>query len=343
LFSYLLGAALLIWHHPFVLFILFQLTEFLAVYAIFTQRNAALPLRSFLSYAVNPVILVWMWLGLQNQAMCLVPIAVVFLVRSEMRRSILFAFGFAVSKIFSLWTIIPALGFQRMRSIIFFGLVLALIYGPFFMVGSQGFSSKATEADGYLSDNSQGGGVESLIGLISSPTLQKEIAHLSLLGTAGALFLVVLAVMAIRWKMGTKRIADEQSFEQKLVYTSILATLMMLIYQAFSPYTAPDYLATVVAFSPMLIKSRFWSKLDQIIFAIVSYLQAVIYLLWFHFAEFGSQDVGRGGAFVAVLVLGNVFTVGFCLRCMWKAFIFFQKENLTEPGDFAQEASYLSR
>jgi hypothetical protein len=333
LFSYLLAAALVIWHHPFSLYLLFQLIEFAAVYAIFTQKNSPLPLQSFLRYAFNPIILVWMWLGLQNQAMCLVPVAAVYLFRSEARRSLFFAIGFAISKIFALWTIIPALALQRARSILLFVLVLGAIYLPFLLVGSHGISFLATEANGRISDDAHGSGIESLVGLIPSEPRQIVVGHLVLLITGALLLLVILGCFLLRLRIGTRKVSD-LSFEQKLLFTAIPAVLMMLIYQAFASYTAPDYLATAVAFVPVLTKFRFWSAIDQVLFAIMCYFQAVIYLFWFHFQEFGIADARHSGIFVLLLVLGNLFTIGFLGRHAWKTWIFFVR-----PGAGLRELS----
>jgi hypothetical protein len=326
LFSYVVAIPLLIVHHPFGLFALFQLIEGGSVYAIFTQRNDPLSLRGFLSYAVNPVVLVWMWLGLQAQTMCLVPIAVVFAVRNETSRSLLYAFGLAISKVFSLWTIIPALAFQRVRSAIIFGLGVALIHVPFMLVGSSGISFKSTEGNGTLSDNTTGGGIESLLGLVASPVLRTQLAHASLFLTGGLLLAVMAGVLLFRWRIGEANLNEPQVVERRLAYISVFSVILTLIFQAFSPYTTPDYLATAIVLVPTLVKAGFWSRADQVIFIMVTFLQSIVYEVWFHFAEISHEDPRRNAAFLALLVTCNLFTIGFCLTCGRKSYLVLRHE-----------------
>jgi hypothetical protein len=49
-------------------------------------------------------------------------------------------------------------------------------------------------------------------------------------------------------------------------------------------------------------------------------------LVWFHFAEFSDKDAHGNWVFLALLIACNIFTVGFCLACAWRSFVFLRRE-----------------
>jgi hypothetical protein len=323
LFPDLLAIAVRIWDHRFALILLFQLVEFAAVYALFTQRNVPMSRGDFLRYAFNPVVLVWLWLGLQNQIMCLIPIAAAFALRGEIGRNALFALGFALSKIFALWTILPALLVQRARSAIVFGVALLVIYVPFLLLGSTGISFKATEATGSITDDASHSGIESWVGLIPSAPWEAGVTHGMLRFTALLLLVVLLAACFVRLKFMPEAPGPNASFARDLAFTAIFATLLTLVYQAFATYTTPDYLTVAIVVLPFLVTAKFWTQWDQVFFAVVCYLQATVYLLWFHLPEFGVRNPRENGIFLVFLILVNIGTIGLCGLCACRTWTFF--------------------
>ena len=321
LFPYALAGAVWLWHNQFAIIILLQLVEFAAVYAIFTQRNLALSLRSFLIFAFNPLLLVWIWLSAANQSMCLIAVAAAFALRNETARSLLFALTFAASKVFSLFTIIPALLCQRIRSGFIFALGLAVIYVPFLMVGSTGISFKATEASGYITDNTNHTGVLSLVGLIpvkSEVTLTRPI----LMMTAALLLAVMLVALWLKFQLGLGKEKNGGTTERDIIFVSVFATLLTLIYQAFATYTIPDYLLGVVILVPVLVQARFWTEWDQVLIALVCYAQTVVFLAWFHFAEFGTEP-WNSTFYLSILIIENALVYLLCGRCAWRAWTYY--------------------
>ena len=307
LFPYLLAITEWVWHHPFALILLFQWIEFASVYAIFTQKNAPLSLGAFLAYALNPITVVWIWLGLQNQVMCLIPVAAVIALRNETGRSLLFALGLAVSKVFALWTILPALLGQRLKSKIVFVAALLAIYVPFVIMGASPLSFKASEITGEITEDAKVPGVESLFGYMPLGSMETEVTHGVLIVTAGLLLATLLWAFVMRFKLDAGKIDADARFQRELIFTAIFATLLTLIYQAFATYTAPDYLLVAVFFAPLLVKAKFWTNGDHALFVIMCYLQSTIYLLWYHLAEFGIVSQRSSTVFLVLLVLGNLF------------------------------------
>lgn len=329
LFPYLLAGAVYLWDNRFAIIILFQLAEFVGVFVIFTQKNVALTLRDFLLYALNPITLLWIWLGLANQVTCLIPAAAAIALRNETSRSALFAFGFAISKMFALWTIIPALLCQRIRSIIVFGVVLLVIYLPFLLMGSKGFSTSATEASGSVTNAAARPGVESLANIaalyVSDSTLA-SLVHGILLFTAGLLCLAILSACWLRLRLKLDWHDTSGPLRDKIVFTTIFATLLTLIYQAFATYTIPDYLLVVIVYLPFLVRFKFWTIWDQILVVVACYFQAIIFQIWFHFAEFGNARPLSNPLFLALELVGNACTIALCLRCAYRTYQFYAAE-----------------
>ena len=336
LFPYVLAGAVWLWHDRFALIILLQLVEFAAVYAIFTQKTVPLSLRTFLIFALNPLILVWIWLSLANQSMCLIAVAAAFALRSEMARSLLFALTFASSKIFSLWTIIPALLCQRFRSWVVFGVTLLVIYVPFLMAGSTGISFKATEASGYITDDTGHSGIESIVWMIPIPAGMTEtnLTHLILMFTAGLLLAVMLVACWLRFRLGlgTGLGNDVAKYQRDIIFTAIFATLLTMIYQTFATYTIPDYMLGVIIMVPVLVQTKFWTAWDQVLIALTCYFQTIVFLVWFHFAEFGNPLPRTSGLFVFILVVGNICTYALCGRCAYRGYIFYSAALAASSG-----------
>jgi hypothetical protein len=324
LFTYLIAAGVWLRHDPFVIYVVLQLSEFLPIYVLFTQKNIPLSLRSFLGYAVNPIVVVVVWLGAQNQVLCLIPLAALFAVRNEEVRSVWYALGFSLSKLFALWTIIPALAFQRFRSIVVCGAVTALIYLPFLLLGSQGISLKATQLSGEIFDDANSLGAETLLLYLPQPASSK-VGHIALKATEGVLLLVMAAALCLRLRLGERRIAG-LGLERKALFVCILAMLMTLIFQAFSPYTVPEYLGSAVAFIPLLAKSGFWRAGDQILFAFVSFLQVLVFLLMFHSGEILKGWVTTSPTFLVCTLLQNLCLLALLAAFVGKTVTFFRRE-----------------
>jgi hypothetical protein len=326
LFPYWLAGSVGIWHNRFAIVILLELVEFLAVYAIFTQRNVPLTLRSFLIFAFNPLVLVWIWLSVANQVMCLIAVAAAFALRSELARSLLFAVTFASSKVFALWTILPALMCQRVRSWFIFAIALVVIYVPFLYAGSTGISFKATEASGFITDDSNHTGVLSLVGLFSRGPSEDYLTKPVLAATAVLLLAVLLAAFWLRFRLGLGKASNSGMGKRDIIFVSAFSTMLTMVFQTFATYTIPDYFMGVIVLVPVLAAVNFWTARDVVLVLLVSYFQTVTFLVWFHFAEFGNPAPRTSSGFDALLIVENFFTFLLCARGVWRLVEYYRAE-----------------
>lgn len=328
LFPYWLAGAAWLWHDRFALIILIQVVEFAAVYVIFTQRTVPLTKRSFLIFALNPLVLLWIWLSIANQVMCLFAVAAAFALRSELARSVIFALTFASSKIFVLWTVAPALLCQRVRTWFYFAAALTVIYVPFLLIGSTGISFKATEASGYITDNTNHTGVLSMVGLIpvkDEVTLTRPV----LAFTALLLLATGLVALAMRFKLGLGREKNSGAAERDIIFISVFATVLTMIYQAFATYTIPDYFLSMIILVPFLVQAKFWTTWDLVLIVVTCFWQSVVFLTWFHFDEFGNPLPRTSGLYVTILAIENVLTWWLCLRSAWRAYTYYAPQLRT--------------
>jgi len=179
---------------------------------------------------------------------------------------------------------------------------------------------KATEESGYITDDAGHTGIESLWWLIPAKS-EATVTHGVLILTGALLLAFMLAASWLRFrlKLGVGGAQDEARMKRDIGFTAIFASVLTLTYQAFASYTIPDYLMGALIFVPVLVQMKFWTAWDQILIALTSYFQAVIYLVWFHFAEFGNPAPRTSMVFDVVLVLGNVCTVALWVRCAFRA------------------------
>ena len=63
----------------------------------------------------------------------------------------------------------------------------------------------------------------------------------------------------------------------------------------------------------------------MVLVLLVSYLQTVTFLVWFHSAEFGNPAPRTSLGFDALLIVENFFTYLLCARCAWRLVEFYRQ------------------
>ena len=323
LFPYLMAGSVWIWHSRFALVILLQAVEFVAVYAIFTQKNLPLTLRSFLIYAFNPLILVWIWIGLANQVMCLFAVVAAVALRSETARSLLYALTFASSKIFSLWTIIPALLCQRFRSMVVFGVTLIVIYVPFLCAGSTGMSLVTTEANGTITDATNEAGILSLVGLIAGGAfpIGRDAPDPEVHGGTFAGRHADRVLAAVPAEAGEGKIADRTGPDVHLDFCHAADADLPGLRHLHGARLFPgsDHPCPGADRAEILGEVGPGAAGGHLLLSV-----SVVFLVWFHFAEFGNPQPRTSWLFDFILIVENALTYWLCGRCAYLAFTYYR-------------------
>jgi hypothetical protein len=179
---------------------------------------------------------------------------------------------------------------------------------------------KATEADGYITDNTNHTGVLSLVGLVPAQGGEVVLTRPILMLTGALLLATLVTALWMKFRLGLGAEKNSGAAERDVLFIGAFASLLTMIYQAFATYTIPDYILGVIIFGPVLARLKFWTAWDEALIAVTCYFLAVVYLLWFHFAEFGNDQPRTSLVYDVPLAICNLCVFALFARCAWRTF-----------------------
>jgi hypothetical protein len=281
LFTYFPATAVGLWPSLFSIVLLFQLVEWLAVYLLVGDAGPKLGIPAFLLFALNPVTLVYFWLGAEQTAFVLLALALALHWRTPVANGIGAALGMMISKVLSLWFLIPLLLARGWKMRFTFIGVCLLIALPFVLAGSTVMSSKITNPDGTLQD-------QSLLGTAGS--IWEFFSTTPAVSRAAVMTALALTALFITWRhlslygFGAN---PEQSDVRRFVGLS--AVCLILTFQVFFKDIVSDYLCPATWLVPLLLVRNDIRNFDFYLFLAVAAAETACELLMYHNREYAGH------------------------------------------------------
>jgi hypothetical protein len=309
LFTYFPATAVALWPSLLSIVLLFQLIEWTAVYLLVNDAGPKLGIPAFLLYALNPITLVYFFLGVQQNCFVLLALAMAFHWRTPFANGIAAAIGMMSSKILSFWFLIPlflARGWKMRFTFIGTCLLIAL---PFFLAGSTVMSSKITNPGGELQDQT----LLSTAGSIwefydSSPAFSRAVVM-------GALALTALYIAWRHFRLYGFGANPNEPDVQKFVYLS--ATCLIFTFQVFFKDIVADYICPATWLIPVLLLRNEIKKSDFYLFLIVTAAQTVCELLMYHNHEYAGRSAFFTSLFTAIRYVSPVLALSLLVRFLY--------------------------
>ncbi len=242
LFHYVLAAAIWIKPSPLAIMFAFQIGECLGLWLLLRAVQSRLPDRAvdrelFVLYALNPLIVVSLWLGGQDECLLILVLGVAVTLataRTNPLQSVLPALLLLTTKIFALWILAPLLRVQRLGQAMLMGIWIVVAMAAVSIISGsvpQSFRFSRDQGQDDLSSMTTSGNAWYWL---------EHAAHRPLGVPAAALCLLALAAAAL-WLYPRARGADP------LRYVLVGTALCGLTYQVFYKMTFPAYLAPGIA------------------------------------------------------------------------------------------------
>ncbi len=281
LFPYFPATAVALWPSLFSIVLLFQLIEWLAIYLLVGDAGPKFGIPAFLLYALNPVTLVYFWLGAEQSAFVLLALALALHWRRPFANGTGAALGIMVSKVLALWFLIPLLLARGWKMRFTFIGVCLLVALPFFLVGSTAMSSRITYPDGHLGDQTLLGTAGSIWDFYdASPAITRFVVVAAL----------ALTALFITWRhmslygFGANPVeADVQKF------VALSAVCLIFAFQVFFKDIVSDYVCPATWLIPLLLVRNNVRKFDFYLFLAVAAMQTSCELLMYHNSEYAAH------------------------------------------------------